>query len=64
MIIAVVDAVKAIVNVSPKKNSGLPTGFESMAFALQCSTGRAMKTLMLGADQFAEFIFTRDRNDM
>ena len=35
-------------------------GFEPMAsvLALQCSTNRAMKTHMLGADQFIELIFT------
>ena len=34
------------------------------ALALQCSTSRAMKTHMeLAADQFIEFIFTRDRNE-
>ena len=33
------------------------------ALALQCSTNRAMNTHMLGADQFIEFIFTRDRNE-
>ena len=31
--------------------------------ALQYSTKWAMKTNMLGADQFIEFIFTRDRNE-
>ena len=30
------------------------------ALALQCSTNWAMKTHMLGADRFTEFIFTRD----
>ena len=43
------------------------TGFEPMAsaLALQWSTNWAIcweKTHMLGADQFIEFIFTRDRN--
>ena len=33
------------------------------ALALQCSTNWAMKTYMLGADQFIEFIFTRNRNE-
>ena len=32
--------------------------------ALQCSTNWALKTHMLGTDQFIEFIFTRDRNEM
>ena len=37
-----------------------------MAFtlALQCSSNWAMKTHMLRADQFLEFIFTRDRNEI
>ena len=31
--------------------------------ALQCSTNWALKTHMLGTDQFIEFIFTRDKNE-
>ena len=34
---------------------------ENQPLALQCSTNWAMKTDMLGADQFIELIFTRDR---
>ena len=36
----------------------------SMAFELlQCSTNWAMKTPILGADQFIELILIRDRNE-
>ena len=34
---------------------------ENQPLALQCSTNYAVKTDMLGADQFIEVIFTRDR---
>ena len=34
------------------------------AVALQGTNKQAMKTHMLGADQFTEFIFTHDRNEM
>ena len=33
------------------------------ALALQCSTNRAMKTHVLRAGQFVEFILTRKRNE-
>ena len=48
----------------PEKNFWASTGFEPMAsaLALQCSTNWAMKTHILGAGQFIEFILTRDRN--
>ena len=48
----------------PEKNVWASTGFEPMAsvLALQCSTNWAMKTHILGAGQFIEFILTRDRN--
>ena len=48
----------------PEKNFWASTGFEPMAsaLALQCSTNWAMKTHILGAGQFIEFISTRDRN--
>ena len=42
------------------------TGFQPAmisALALQCSTNWAMKTHMLGIEQFIEFILTRDRNE-
>ena len=41
-----------------KKNFTASTGFEPMAsaLALQCSTNWAMKTHILGAGQFIEFI--------
>ena len=32
------------------------------ALALQCSTNWAMKTYILGAGQFIEYILTRDKN--
>ena len=35
----------------------------AVELALQCSTNWTMTTHMLGADQFIEFIFTRDRNE-
>ena len=49
---------------TPEKNFWASTGFEPMAsaLALQCSTNWAMKTHILGAGQFIEFILTRDRN--
>ena len=65
MTIAVITAIWAIANLSPKKKFlGLQRGFERMAsaLALQCSTNWAMKTHILGAGQFIEFILTRDRN--
>ena len=33
------------------------------ALVLRCTTYWAMKTHMLGADQFFEFIFTRNKNE-
>ena len=33
------------------------------ALALQCTTNWTIKTHMLGADQFIEFIFTRHKNE-
>ena len=49
----------------PEKNFRTSTGFEPMAsaLALQCSTNWAMKTHILEAGQFIEFILTRDRNE-
>ena len=49
-----------------ERNFRTSTGFKPMAsvLVLLCSTNWAMKTHMLGADQFIEFIFTRDMSEM
>ena len=54
-----------IANFRPKNTFRASTGFKRMAsaLALRCSTNWVMKTHMLAADQFIEFVFTRDRND-